>query len=105
MANPHRGQVDLVAGEKTYTLAYTINSVCELEEKLDKPLSTIVSNMGRLSVVRAVLWAGLLHHHKVSMDEAGSIMDEAGAAETMAAINKAVTAAFPVEDKATRKNR
>lgn len=95
MANPHRGEVSFKAGEKDYTLCFTINAVCELEDRLGKSVGEIVSDMGRISVVRAVLWAGLLHHHKVSIEQAGEIMHEAGAAATAQAINAAMAMAFP----------
>jgi hypothetical protein len=95
MANPHRGEVELKAGEKTFTLAFTINSVCELETALDKPLMDIVSDMGRLTTIRAVLWAGLRHHHKMTLEAAGDVMQEAGAPATAEAINVALSRAFP----------
>jgi hypothetical protein len=106
MSNPHRGEVALVAGDQTYTLAYTINSVCELEEELGQSLAEIVAGMGRLKVIRAVLWAGLLRHHKMSIDEAGDVMDAAGVPATVEAVNKAIASAFPPpEAGAKRKNR
>lgn len=95
MANPHRGEVELKAGEKTYTLSFTINAVCELEAALDKPLMDVVSDMGRLMTIRAVLWAGLRHHHKVTLEEAGDVMQAAGAPATAEAINLALSRAFP----------
>jgi len=106
MSNPHRGEVELKAGDKSYTLAFTINSVCELEAKLDKSLGDIVADMGRMVTIRAVLWAGLRQHHKVEIEEAGEIMQLAGAAATAQAINQAMTSAFPpAEAGAARKNR
>lgn len=95
MANPHRGEVALKAGDTAYTLTFTINAVCELEGALGKGVSEIVSDMSRVSTVRAVLWAGLRHHHKVTLEEAGDIMHAAGAAATAQAINKAMGLAFP----------
>lgn len=95
MANPHRGEVAFKAGDKAYTLTYTINAVCELEAALGKGVSEIVSDMSRVSTVRAVLWAGLRHHHKVTLEEAGDIMHAAGAAATAQAINSAMGLAFP----------
>jgi len=106
MANPLRGETELKAGEKSYTLAFTINSVCELEDKLDRPLTDIVADMGRISVVRAVLWAGLLHHQKMTIEEAGDVMHEAGAAAAAQAINASLSQAFPQPAAgASRKNR
>ena len=107
MSNPHRGEVALVVGDQTYKLAYTINSVCELEEQLGQSLEQIVSGMGRLKVMRAVLWAGLLEHHKFDDPKAvGPIMDAAGVPAVVDAVNKAIAAAFPPpEAGAARKNR
>lgn len=105
MANPLRGEVELKADDTSYTLAFTINSVCELEDKLDRPLTDIVADMGRISVVRAVLWAGLLHHHKMTVEEAGDVMHQAGAAATAQAINASLSQAFPQPSGTARKNR
>lgn len=104
MANPNRGEVSLVAGETTFTLVFTINSVCELEDVLEKGINEIVADMGKVKTIRALLWAGLRHHHPMTLEEAGDLMQKAGAAATGAAINKAVTLAFPPEDKAAGAN-
>ena len=98
MANPNRGEVELKAGEETYTLVFDINAVCELEQMLDKGVNEIVVQMGRVSVLRAMLWAGLRHNHKVTIEQAGEIMQMAGAAETAAMIQKATELAFPPKD-------
>lgn len=106
MANPNRGEVEFTAGDTVYKLAFTINSVCELEQHLGQSLAEIVGGMGRLNVIRAVLWAGLLKHHKMGIEEAGDVMDAAGVPATVEAVNKAVSLAFPPpEAGAARKNR
>lgn len=107
MSNAHRGEVALVAGDQTYTLVYTTNAVCALEEQLGQSLAEIVTGMGRLKVMRAVLWAGLLERHQLGRPEdAGPIMDAAGVPAVVDAVNKAITTAFPPPPAgAARKNR
>lgn len=105
MANPHRGEVALVAGDQTYTLVYTTNSLCELEESLGQSIEQIVNNMNHFKVRRAVVWAGLMKHHKMSITEAGDVMDAAGVPATVEAVEKAITAAFPPPPEAKAKNK
>jgi hypothetical protein len=98
MANPHRGEVELKAGDQTYTLVFTINAVCELEGALNKGINEIVADMARVSTIRAVLWAGLQELHPMDLKAAGAIMHEAGAAATAEAVNRAMSLAFPPKD-------
>jgi len=95
MANPNRGEVELKAGDQTYMLVFTINSVCDLEGALNKGVNEIVADMARISTIRAVLWAGLKERHPMDIKAAGAIMHEAGAAATAAAVNRAISLAFP----------
>lgn len=100
MANPHRGSVALQAGEKAYTLSFSINAICELEDALDKPVAQIAEGLRdernvRMSTVRSVIWAALLDHHAVSLEEAGAIASEAGIAACMEAVGRAFSLAFP----------
>lgn len=113
MANPHRGQVPLVAGEATYTLSMSINAMCALEDHLQRPIGEIMlemyavqANPGRLSMKlpRAVLWAALQDHHgEIDEAGAGNIIGEAGVAAAMAAVTRAMTLAFPAKE--TRKGK
>ena len=106
MSNPHRGEVAFAVGDQTYTLFYGTNSICELEDKLGQNLAEIVAGLGQLKVMRAVLWAGLLRHHNMSLEEAGDVMDAAGVPATVEAVNKAIFTAFPPPAAgAKRKNR
>lgn len=99
--NQHRGSVALQAGNVAYTLSFSVNALCELEEALDKPVAKIADTLGkpeaiRLSTVRVLVWAALRDHHEsVDIKAAGNIVTDAGMAETMAAIGKAFTLAFP----------
>lgn len=97
MANPHKGEATLTAGERSFTLVYTINSICELEDALNKGINEIVTDMARMSVMRAMLWAGLMDKHAMSLKEAGDVMHEAGLKAVTVAVNSALANAFPAE--------
>lgn len=97
MANPHRGQVSL--GD--YTLSFSINALCELEELLDKPMMEIVAAIQspetmRMSTVRALFWAALRDHHDaIDLNGAGLIVSELGMKVAMAKVGEAFRLAFP----------
>ena len=96
MANPARGEVAFKVADAEYTLRFSTNAICELEDRLDKGLNVIVANMERLSTVRALLWAGLrAKHPEVTMAQAGEVIDACGMAAATEIIGKALTAAFP----------
>lgn len=101
MANPHRGQVTLQAGDTAYTLSFSVNALCVLEEELDMPVAKVATAMNdpetvRLSLIRAVVWGALQDHHpEIDLAAAGSIASEAGIAATMEAVGRAFHLAFP----------
>ncbi|WP_342714049.1 hypothetical protein [Bradyrhizobium sp. B039] len=84
MANPHKGEVELVAGEATYTLQYSIDALCSMEAALDKNFTAIaaeMSNPARISVsmVRQLLYSGLQERHpELTLKEAGELIPAAG---------------------------
>lgn len=101
MANRHRGEVALLIGDATYTLCFSINSLCSLEELLNKSVNEIMAGIGdgskvRLGTVRALVWAGLSEKHpEITVKDAGRIITEGGTAEVMAKVTEALEAAFP----------
>ncbi|WP_173931391.1 GTA-gp10 family protein [Chelativorans sp. Marseille-P2723] len=104
MANPHRGSVALQVGGRAYTLSFSVNALCELEDALGQPVAQIANALNdpdtaRLSTVRALVWAGLRDHHdEVGVKEAGDIITDAGIPACMEAIGKAFKAAFPEQE-------
>ena len=60
--NKFRGEFDLKAGDTTYKLKFTINSMVLLEETLGKSVNQIGVDVG-IKELRALIWAGLQHHH------------------------------------------
>lgn len=102
MANPHKGEVAFKAGDATYTLRFSIDALCSLEDITGKgiiALSNELSNAERLSVtlLRQVLWAGLQEHHKgLDLKEAGELIAAAGGVVAMVEIiARAFEATFP----------
>src|SRR5690606_10545533 len=108
MANPHRGSVALQVGDRAYTLSFSVNAICELEDALGQPVAKIAADLNdpenvRMSTVRAIIWAALRDHHsEVDLKGAGEIATEAGIPACMEAIGKAFNLAFPEEKEAAR---
>lgn len=99
MANANRGEVDFAVGEKTYTLRLSLNAIAEIETLLDMGINELIEALKgpfRVANWRVLLWGALREHHAgVSLDDAGEVMGEAGIEATVAALNKAMTLAFP----------
>lgn len=111
MANPHKGDVELKAGDATYVLRYSIDAICSLEDRLDKGFPVIAVEMSsqatmRLSVVREVLLAGLQEHHpEITLKQAGELLVTAGgAAVVLGKVNEAFAAAFPDAEASDKKS-
>src|SRR5690606_4502101 len=105
MANPFRGGVPLTVGDKTYTLSFSVNAICELEDHFGgKPVAQIADGLDdpknvRMSTVRALVWAGLRdHHEEVSLKDAGLLASEAGVPACMEAVGRACQLAFPEQE-------
>lgn len=111
MANPHKGAVELNAGDQTYVLRYSIDAICSLEDRLDKGFPAIVAEMSspstmRLSAVREVLLAGLQEHHpEITIKQAGELIITAGGAiVVLGKVNEAFAAAFPEAEASDKKS-
>ena len=108
MSNPHKGEIEFTVGGKTYTLYFSINAMCELEDALGGnvvELATLMADSSKVSIknVRTVFWAGLRDHHEaMSITDAGRLMSEMGVAQAMELVAKAFTLAFPDGGEAKR---
>jgi hypothetical protein len=106
MANPHKGEVLLQAGEDSYKLSFSVNALCELEEAMGLNVTQIGKRLSgdvALKDVRLLLWAGLLDHHPgIDLRKAGIIMTIATPQVVGAAIGEAFQKAFPQEDAGAR---
>lgn len=98
MANPYRGEVNLQAGDKTYTLVYTINALCDVEEA--NPGVNILSDFSKISNIRLMALAGLKKYHpEITKANVGDLLQEVGLEEAKIAISEAIARAFPPKDK------
>ncbi len=83
MANKERGEVSLVARDKTYTLALTTNGACELEAASGRKLEQVFRGALAYSLVdmRWMVWGALQEHHSDEIKtpkDAGKFIDDAG---------------------------
>lgn len=99
MANPHRGQVSLKAGDTIYTLSLSANAICELEDHTGREIGDIASALNGsvgMKMVRALVWAALQDHHpEIDIKGAGNVITAAGMHACMEAIGAAFQRAFP----------
>jgi hypothetical protein len=105
MANPHLGEVPLVAGDETYKVSLSLNAMCELEDAFERPLLEVIGDLQaaqtdpkklRLGTVRMLVWGALQDHHPdIDIKQAGIIAGLAGLPTVMDAIVKAIHLAFP----------
>lgn len=110
MANPHKGEVELIAGDETYRLRFSINAMVELEDHFDMGITELGDLMGdptkfRLKTFRKIVWAGLTDNHdNLSESEVGEIISLAGIPATTQAIQKAFSEAFPQSEAGDKEN-
>ena len=112
MANPHRGEVELKAGEKTYILRYSVDALCRLEAATGRAFPSLAEELGdpkrmTITLVRQVLWAGISCEGKsLMLDEAGELIPLAGGlVPVMTKVSEALALAFPEVGGAARPTR
>ena len=101
MANANRGAVALEAGDKVYSLRFTTNSICELEDHFGQPISQVVEAMqdGKgvgMKMIRGLVWGALIDQHPdMDLKEAGAVLDAAGQDAVMEKVGLAMQRFFP----------
>lgn len=105
MANTHKGEARLEVGNVVYTLVFSVNTICLIEEKLGRGFVRIgldLQDQDKISytVVRAMLWGALREKHKeISLEQAGDmIVDGGGFGPVLEKILEAFSAAFPAPE-------
>jgi len=82
-----------------YTLCYDMRALRRLESpEILGPLPRVMADpfvSGSITAQTSFLWAGLLRHHNVTIDEACDIMDDIGLEECGMAIKAAMAQAYP----------
>lgn len=83
MANPERGEVELVAGATTYTLVLSFNAICEMQSRTQRTYGQLLSAVVSLDYValREVTWQLLRAHHAKAfptLDSVGDLIEQIG---------------------------
>ena len=101
MANKHRGEVELEVDGQTWTLRYSANALCELEDALNLGVAEIVETLQnpkgvRIKTLRALLWAGLRDRHpEMTLAMAGDLLTATGVPTAFEHVGQAIGRAFP----------
>jgi hypothetical protein len=102
VSNPLKGEVEFEADGKTYTLRYSADAICNLEEKAGRGFPVIAGELmdpdtTSLRLVRMAIWAGLREHHPdITLQQAGELILAAGGMKTMMErFDQALRLAFP----------
>jgi hypothetical protein len=100
MANKHRGEVGFEAGDTAYTLLFNFNAISTLDSATGDTFADLVAGLAsgkfKPSHIRALMWAGLQHHHKgTTLNKAGDLIDAIGIPTALNVIGEAVALAFP----------
>lgn len=105
MANKFRGDVSFESGGQTYTMRFSANALCELEDALEMGVNAVASQLAnpesmRLKMVRVVFWAGLRDHHpEITLHQAGEIITDVSLTAAMGLVSKAFELAFQDNSK------
>ena len=99
-----KGVVTFSAEDQQYSLHYTMNAICALEEAADRPFTDFLSELEgaglSMRALRQLIWAGLTEFHPgISEMEAGEIATALGVPQMVVQIEKALKAAFPDNKK------
>lgn len=105
MGNSVKGDVEFEVGGKKYSLRFSTNVMCQLEELTGKGFITLTNELmdpGKMTMknIRLVLWAAL-RQPDLTVEQVGDLMDEVGE-ELPALLQKAYERAAPPPDSSTR---
>lgn len=102
MANKERGEVTVEANGKTYTLRFSIDAMCQMEEATGKGVIAITQEFAdpakiRMATARAALWAALHEQHpELTLMQVGELIPEFGGLQVvLQKISEAILLAFP----------
>lgn len=104
MANSEKGEVSFEVEGKTYKLRYSTNALCEMEDAAGVGAVEFANSLSdekkvRIKDLRTMFWAGLFDNHKITIEEAGSLLDVVGLEFVGSLCGEAFTLAFPVAEE------
>jgi hypothetical protein len=97
-----RGKVTFTAGDKDYSLRFTTNRLCQLEEDTGKGVMAFAAELSQaggvsIKLLRLLMRAGL--EGAPSAADVGDIIDAVGIQASIVLIGRAFNAAFDLGDK------
>lgn len=103
MANKERGEVSFDLDGEAYTLRFSTNAMCELEDATGVPVLQLANSLQdetsvSIKTLRAMFAAGLSDSRSVTAPQAGDIIDALGIPRAGELIGQAFMAAFPEAD-------
>jgi hypothetical protein len=99
MANKHRGEVEIVLDKKR-TFRFESNSLAKLDGALGFPFTRINNENAGGEVIRAMVWAALLHElPELTLEEAGKLMDHRKYTFVLRKVFEAFSLALEDEDE------
>ena len=109
MANKERGEVTVEADGKTYTLRFSIDAMCQMEDVTGKGVVAITQEFAdpakiRMATARAALWAALHEQHpELTLMQAGELIPKAGGLQVVLnKVSEAILLAFPTTEGTAR---
>lgn len=74
--NSQRGEHKIELADGEYTLVYKTNACCKIEEVVTDKSVWEAASSSKITDIRAVLWAGLLHENpNITIERVGTLMD------------------------------
>lgn len=62
-------------GDKVYEFEYRVNSLCELERVSGLTIGKVLG-LPQYTMFRYMVWAGVIADHKLTLDEAGDLVQD-----------------------------
>lgn len=95
-----RGAVSFRAMSRDFTLRFTTNALCRVEEITGRGFADLAAGLGtgfRITDLRVLFYAGA---NLSSIEEAGDVIDDIGFQASGELVGKAIAAAFPETEAA-----
>jgi tRNA A-37 threonylcarbamoyl transferase component Bud32 len=104
MANKVKGQRTFQVGNDTYTVHFDFNALAELEDATGMTVPQISEQMqdtSKISIkfIRSLMWAGLLKHHGLCLEEVGELISQGNMNDMFVAAGEAFATSMLTEEQ------
>lgn len=106
MANHLRGEVSFQDGDQTFTFRMGVNQLLDFQERMglagqDEKLWEALDNLRSLSVMRKIIYCGLIKSHpEITEEDAGEIISNLGLPKIAEIVMEALRWALPDKKEA-----